>query len=158
MLYFLSLCGFCLKSYCTNYLILFAGRHFGTLRPWIRRPPIILTIAGFDPSSGAGVTANIKTIATHGCYGVAAITALTVQSTLGVRRVRPSRRTCIAETLAEIPATWLCRGSYRHAGFGRGCRRCRRFPSSTDPPNVVLDPVLRSTSGAALLDDADLKC
>ena len=49
--------------------------------------PVVLTIAGFDPSSGAGLTADIKTIAANGCYGVAAITALTVQSTLGVRRV-----------------------------------------------------------------------
>ncbi len=45
------------------------------------KPPIVLTIAGFDPSSGAGVTADIKTIAAHGCYGVACITAMTVQST-----------------------------------------------------------------------------
>jgi hypothetical protein len=50
-------------------------------------PPVVLTIAGFDPSSGAGVTADIKTIAAHGCYGVACITAMTVQSTAGVRRV-----------------------------------------------------------------------
>ena len=52
-------------------------------------PAVVLTIAGFDPSSGAGVTADIKTIAAHGCYGVACITALTVQSTAGVRRVEP---------------------------------------------------------------------
>ena len=49
------------------------------------KPPVVLTIAGFDPSSGAGVTADVKTIAAHGCYGVACITALTVQSTAGVR-------------------------------------------------------------------------
>ncbi len=35
------------------------------------KPPVVLTIAGFDPSSGAGVTADIKTIAAHGSYGVA---------------------------------------------------------------------------------------
>ena len=52
-------------------------------------PPVVLTIAGFDPSSGAGVTADVKTIAAHGCYGVACITALTVQSTAGVKRVEP---------------------------------------------------------------------
>ena len=54
-------------------------------------PPIVLSIAGFDPSSGAGVTADIKTIAAHGCYGVTCITALTIQSTTGVRRVEPVR-------------------------------------------------------------------
>ena len=49
-------------------------------------PPVVLTIAGFDPSSGAGVW-DIKTIAAHSCYGLACITALTVQSTQGVCRV-----------------------------------------------------------------------
>src|SRR5713226_6252773 len=47
-------------------------------------PPILLTIAGFDPSCGAGTAADSKTFSAHNCYGVAAITALTVQSTLGV--------------------------------------------------------------------------
>src|SRR5947199_263123 len=51
------------------------------------KPPIVLTIAGFDPSSGAGVTADIKTIAAHGCDGVGCITALNVHSTDGVKRV-----------------------------------------------------------------------
>ena len=63
-------------------------------------PPVVLTIAGFDPSSGAGVTADVKTIAAHGCYGVACITALTVQSTAGVRRVEAVSPELIAETLA----------------------------------------------------------
>ena len=47
-------------------------------------PPILLTIAGFDPSCGAGIAADLKTFAAHNCYGVAAVTALTVQSTQGV--------------------------------------------------------------------------
>ena len=49
--------------------------------------PIVLTIAGFDPSCGAGVGADLKTFAAHNCYGVAAVTALTVQSTQGVKAV-----------------------------------------------------------------------
>jgi hydroxymethylpyrimidine/phosphomethylpyrimidine kinase len=65
-------------------------------------PPVVLTIAGFDPSSGAGVTADVKTIAAHGCYGVACITALTVQSTAGVRRVEAVDSGLVAETLAEL--------------------------------------------------------
>src|ERR1700730_15888961 len=51
-------------------------------------PPILLTIAGFDPSCGAGTAADLKTFAAHGCYGVAAITALTVQNTQGVEDVQ----------------------------------------------------------------------
>src|SRR6478752_7133692 len=67
-------------------------------------PPVVLTIAGFDPSSGAGVTADIKTIAAHGCYGVACITALTVQSTAGVRRVETVSPEVVTETLEELRA------------------------------------------------------
>ena len=62
-------------------------------------PPVVLTIAGFDPSSGAGITADIKTISAHGCYGVACITALTVQSTAGVRRVEALSPDLVTETV-----------------------------------------------------------
>src|SRR5882724_9719253 len=65
-------------------------------------PPVVLTIAGFDPSAGAGITADIKTIAAHECYGVSCITALTVQSTRGVRRVKPVEPETITETLEEL--------------------------------------------------------
>src|SRR5271170_3700674 len=65
-------------------------------------PPVVLTIAGFDPSSGAGVTADIKTIAAHGCYGVACITAMTVQSTGGVRRVEAVDPVLVTATLDEL--------------------------------------------------------
>src|ERR1035437_1239730 len=65
-------------------------------------PPVVLTIAGFDPSSGAGITADVKTIAAHECYGVSCITALTVQSTQGVRRVEGGDPKIIAETLQEL--------------------------------------------------------
>src|SRR5580693_6759089 len=65
-------------------------------------PPIVMTIAGFDPSSGAGITADIKTIAAHECYGVCCITALTVQSTQGVRRVEAVDSGIIAETLQNL--------------------------------------------------------
>src|SRR5271165_6120875 len=66
------------------------------------KPPVVLTIAGFDPSSGAGVTADIKTIAAHACYGVACVTALTVQSTAGVKRVEAVDPTLVSETLEEL--------------------------------------------------------
>src|SRR5580658_7478609 len=65
-------------------------------------PPVVLTIAGFDPSSGAGITADIKTIVAHECYGVSCITALTVQSTRGVRRVESVDPAIIMETLQEL--------------------------------------------------------
>src|ERR1017187_4362990 len=65
-------------------------------------PPVVLTIAGFDPCSGAGITADIKTIAAHECYGVSCLTALTVQSTRGVRRVEGVDPGIVAETLQEL--------------------------------------------------------
>src|SRR5216110_1706148 len=67
-------------------------------------PPVVLTIAGFDPSSGAGVTADIKTIAAHGCYGVSCITAMTVQSTSGVKRVEALDPSLVTDTLEELAA------------------------------------------------------
>ena len=50
---------------------------------------IVLTIAGFDPSSGAGVTADLMVFAAHGLFGTSCLTGLTVQSTTGVRSVTP---------------------------------------------------------------------
>ncbi len=54
--------------------------------------PVALTIAGFDPGSGAGITADLKTFSAHGVYGVACISALTVQSTHGCPRGRAAVR------------------------------------------------------------------
>ncbi|MGB7622243.1 MAG: bifunctional hydroxymethylpyrimidine kinase/phosphomethylpyrimidine kinase, partial [Terriglobia bacterium] len=51
--------------------------------------PVVLTIAGFDPSGGAGIAADLKTFAACGTYGIAAITALTIQNTVEVRQIVP---------------------------------------------------------------------
>jgi len=117
-------------------------------------PPVVLTIAGFDPSCGAGVTADIKTIAAHGCYGTACITALTVQTTGGVRRVEPVAKEVVRETLRELAAD-MPPAAVRIGMLGSPdvVDAVAEFLDSTKPPNVVLDPILRSTSGAALLDD-----
>ncbi len=61
--------------------------------------PVALTIAGFDPGSGAGITADLKTFSAHGIYGVACISAMTVQSTLGVRAVEPLSPRLVRQTL-----------------------------------------------------------
>src|SRR5476651_2059469 len=66
------------------------------------KPPIVWTIAGFDPSSGAGITADLKTIASHNCFGVSSITALTVQNTLGVYRVETVSSELVRETLRVL--------------------------------------------------------
>jgi len=116
-------------------------------------PPVVLTIAGFDPSSGAGVTADIKTIAAHGCYGVSCITALTVQSTAGVRRVELISPELVTETLDElasdVPIAAMHIGML---GAGPVVRAVAKFLEQQATRNVVLDPILKSSSGADLLD------
>jgi hydroxymethylpyrimidine/phosphomethylpyrimidine kinase len=127
------------------------------------KPPIVLTIAGFDPSSGAGVTADIKTIAAHACYGVACITAMTVQSTTGVRRVESLDPALVTDTLEELAADVdIAAVHIGMLGSGKVVKAVAEFLSSPGPgktgkdrlPNIVLDPILKSSSGADLLDAA----
>lgn len=115
-------------------------------------PPVVLSIAGFDPSSGAGVTADIKTIAAHGCYGAACITALTVQSTQGVRRVEPLSAALVRDTLQELTSD-LKFGAVRIGMLGSAvvADAVTDFLEHTKLPNIVLDPILKSSSGADLL-------
>ncbi|MGA3087633.1 MAG: bifunctional hydroxymethylpyrimidine kinase/phosphomethylpyrimidine kinase [Terriglobales bacterium] len=123
-------------------------------------PPVVLTIAGFDPSSGAGVTADIKTMAAHECFGVSCITALTVQSTQGVCRVEAVDPKLIADTLEELASDVIIEAI--HIGMLANERVVavvadfleKSFPAKTGPPHVVLDPILKSSSGADLLDAA----
>lgn len=126
------------------------------------KPPIVLTIAGFDPSSGAGVTADIKTIAAHSCYGVACITAMTVQSTAGVKRVDPVDPALISDTLQDLAADLdIAAVHIGMLGSGKVVKAVAEFlaPSrgKTRLPNVVLDPILKSSSGADLLDSSGVK-
>jgi hydroxymethylpyrimidine/phosphomethylpyrimidine kinase len=116
-------------------------------------PPVVLTIAGFDPSSGAGITADIKTIAAHGCYGVACITALTVQSTAGVRRVEPVSAALIRETLQELTSDMeISAVRIGMLGSAEVVRAVATFVKEHKLPNLVLDPILRSSSGTKLVD------
>lgn len=121
-------------------------------------PPVVLTIAGFDPSSGAGVTADIKTIAAHSCYGVACISALTVQSTAGVRRIEPCDPALITETLQELAADVdIAAVHVGMLGSGKVVRAVADFLAKQKLPNIVVDPILKSSSGADLLDAAGAK-
>jgi hydroxymethylpyrimidine/phosphomethylpyrimidine kinase len=121
-------------------------------------PPVVLTIAGFDPSSGAGITADIKTIAAHECFGVACITALTVQSTLGVRRVEAVDPRLIADTLRELAADVVIEGVHiGMLGSEKVVGVVADFLAEARLPHVVLDPILKSSSGTDLLDAAGTK-
>jgi len=122
----------------------------------MRKPPVVWTIAGYDPSSGAGITADLKTIAAHGCYGVSAITALTIQNTMGVKRAEA----IASQTLAEMLQVLLEDLQPDAIKIGMLLNYSTTsvvadFLSSLPAPGcpVVLDPILRSSSGAMLLDE-----
>jgi hydroxymethylpyrimidine/phosphomethylpyrimidine kinase len=118
------------------------------------RPPVALTIAGSDPSGGAGVQADLKTFSALGAYGTAVLTALTAQSTRGVTGVHVVPAEFVlaqARTLVEDVAVDAAKiGMLGSAPVtdavaevlagGLGCP-------------VVLDPVMVSTSGSRLLDE-----
>jgi len=121
-------------------------------------PPVVLTIAGFDPSSGAGISADIKTIAAHDCYGIACITALTVQSTRGVWQILPMDPKVIAATLDELASDFDIESV--HIGMLANedvVLAVAEFLTRRALPHVVLDPILKSSSGSALLDPGGIR-
>ncbi len=115
--------------------------------------PVILTIAGFDPSSGAGITADLKTFAAHNCYGIAAVTSLTVQTTAGVRRRQDVDAELLREQILALAADMPLAGvKIGMAGSRENVIAIAAAMDKLKPPFVVIDPVLRSSSGAELLD------
>jgi hydroxymethylpyrimidine/phosphomethylpyrimidine kinase len=121
--------------------------------------PIALTVAGFDPSSGAGITADLQVFAAHGLFGTSAITALTVQSTVGVQAVRPTDPDLLLATLqfvsADLPASGVKVGMLgSDANVVVLAKFLSHAPSGIP---VVLDPVLRSSSGRDLLEPKALR-
>lgn len=116
----------------------------------------LLTIAGFDPSSGAGISADLAVFAAHGHFGTACITSLTIQNTVGVAAVRSLDPSWIRATLdnlqADLPVSGIKIGML---GAQETVELVADFLAAlpligTIP--VVLDPVLRSSSGRTLLD------
>ena len=114
--------------------------------------PVVLSIAGHDPSSGAGITADIKTIAAQGCYGVTCITALTVQSTLGVMRVDPVEGRIITEALEQLMDDMeISAVKIGMLGSAEAAKNVAAFLKRYSMRHVVLDPIIRSSSGAELI-------
>lgn len=128
-----------------------AGTTLDTSATQPRKLPIALTIAGFDPSSGAGITADLQVFAAHGIFGTACITALTVQSTQGVVGVQ-SVSGQITQTLnhldADLPPAGVKIGMLATVEAVLAVAAYLRGKPQTP---VVLDPVLLSSSGASLL-------
>lgn len=134
----------------------------GPPKLFAERRSILLTIAGFDPSSGAGMTADLKVFAAHHLYGVAAISALTVQSTAGVRRVEPVAATLLRETLdclaGDLPLAGIKIGMLATAAnVDEVAAFLEGLAEEGDRIPVVLDPVLCSSSGHPLLEQNGLQ-
>jgi hydroxymethylpyrimidine/phosphomethylpyrimidine kinase len=117
--------------------------------------PAALTVAGYDPSSGAGITADLQVFHSHGVSGLSAVTALTVQSARRVTRVEPVTSRLLQETLdllAEDEAITAVKiGMLARAEL---VEVVTNFLSDLklSRERIVLDPVMRASSGAELLD------
>jgi hydroxymethylpyrimidine/phosphomethylpyrimidine kinase len=118
--------------------------------------PVVMTIAGSDSSAGAGIQADLKTIAAYGAYGTSVITAITAQNSTGVRVVEPvSAAVVIAQADAvmdDFSVAAIKIGMLANHDIAAHVARWLQQRASAIP--VVLDPVMRSTSSQPLLNDA----
>lgn len=113
----------------------------------------VLSIAGSDPSGGAGIQADLKTFAAHGAYGMAAIASLTAQNTSGVRGVFSPPASFLSEQLAAISDDIAVDAvKIGMLGSADNIEAVRDWLAAHRPPFVVLDPVMVATSGDRLLD------
>ena len=114
----------------------------------------VLTIAGSDSGGGAGIQADIKTISAMGCYAASAITAITVQNTLGVQAVHPVPLDIlegqIDAVLSDIGADAIKIGMLHSAEV---VNIVADMIGKYEIRNVVLDPVMVSTSGHRLIEE-----
>ncbi|HEV8367998.1 MAG TPA: hydroxymethylpyrimidine/phosphomethylpyrimidine kinase, partial [Pyrinomonadaceae bacterium] len=114
--------------------------------------PVVLTIAGLDPSGGAGIVADIKTISAFGCAPAAAITSITFQNTVGVygaeHQTAANLRGQVEPILRDMPVVATKTGMLPTAEIV--AEVCRLF-SETELPHPVIDPVMISTSGNDLI-------
>lgn len=115
----------------------------------------VLTIAGSDSGGGAGIQADIKTISACGGYAASAITAITAQNTLGVQAVTPVPTDCIRQqitaVLDDIGADAV------KIGMLHAAEVVRAVAETLQPfaiRNIVLDPVMVSTSGHRLIEES----
>lgn len=117
------------------------------------RVPAVLSIAGSDSSGGAGIQADIKTIAAHGLFAETAITALTAQNTTGVRDVLEATPEFVGEQIdavfEDIPPAAVKIGMVSSAGIIETiAQRLERWHAV----DIVVDPVMVATSGARLIN------
>jgi hydroxymethylpyrimidine kinase/phosphomethylpyrimidine kinase len=120
-------------------------------------PPVVLTIAGFDPSGGAGVVADIKTFTAFDCFAVAAVTSLTFQSTTGVfGATHQTAETVRAQVMPVVEDFSIASVKTGMLPTREVIAEVARLFREANLPAPVVDPVIRSTSGYDLIDDEAL--
>ena len=120
------------------------------------QPAVALTVAGSDSGGGAGIQADLKTFAAHGVFGTSAVTALTAQNTIEVRAIQPVPPDFVAAqldaVLADLPVAAVKTGMLATpANVALLAERAGGLP------NLVVDPVLVSSTGHSLFDGAARK-
>jgi hydroxymethylpyrimidine kinase/phosphomethylpyrimidine kinase len=123
--------------------------------------PVVLTIAGLDPSGGAGVVADIKTIAAFGCFPAAAITSITFQNAQRVfgaehqtaAVLRAQVEPILADARVEAGETRVAAAKTGMLPTAEIVREVVRLFREEDLPAPVIDPVMISTSGHDLIGD-----
>lgn len=121
-------------------------------------PKVCLTIAGLDPSGGAGILADVKTFTAFECFAVAAITSITFQNSRGVfGAVHQSAETIrgqVEPVFVDLDVASIKTGMMPTTEI---IRETARLLKVNDVRNVVVDPIIRSTSGYDLIDDMALE-
>jgi len=116
--------------------------------------PRVLSIAGTDPTGGAGVQADLKSIAAQGGYAMAVVTCLVAQNTRGVRSVHTPPTSFLVEQLDAVSDdVQIDAVKIGMLGDHATVEAVRAWLVRVAPPVVVLDPVMVSTSGHRLLED-----
>ncbi|MEM7317056.1 MAG: bifunctional hydroxymethylpyrimidine kinase/phosphomethylpyrimidine kinase, partial [Planctomycetota bacterium] len=117
-------------------------------------PPVALTIAGSDSGGGAGIQADLKTFAFHGIHGVSAITCVTAQNTLGVRRVDAIPAEGVAAQLQALNEDFSIAAAKIGMLLNTEIMEAVATELAKSPlPQLVLDPVMVARSGDRLIDD-----
>jgi hydroxymethylpyrimidine kinase/phosphomethylpyrimidine kinase len=122
------------------------------------RSTVCLTIAGLDPSGGAGIIADIKTFSAFGCFAAAAVTSVTFQNTVGVFGAAHESAETVRQQLEPVFA------DLRIAAVKTGMlpteeiiRTVAHIMADSHVKNLIVDPVVRSTSGYDLIDEKALR-
>ncbi len=117
----------------------------------------VLTIAGSDPSGGAGIQRDIETFRDLGVRGLSAVAALTAQNSTVVRATAPVSASFLRKQVEALLEEFRIDAvKIGMAGSGENLRAIRSLIEKHDMKNVVLDPVMRSTGGRPLLDKAGI--